>query len=96
MLTLPLAKGVGREKRTVLVVDRRSDSRLAFLASVTLVSWRPLLSSKDGVAVSSVAVKVTMAMAVRVFEAGTRSAEMLYAVMLMPGRAGGGESHGGE
>ena len=42
-----------------------------------LVSWRPLLSSKVVVEMSSRAVKVTMAMAVSWLVAGTRSAEML-------------------
>ena len=55
---------------------RRSDSRGWPLASVTLVSCKPLLSSKVGVVRSSRAVKVTSAVAVRWLAEGSRSAVM--------------------
>ena len=74
---MPLASGVARRDADGGVVGQALGVEgLALSASVTLVTCRPLFSSKVAVVRSSSAVKVTSAVAVRRLTAGSRSALM--------------------
>ena len=76
VVVVPLGSGLIRVKRTVLLLVRRSDSSGWPFASVAFVICRPLFNSKVGFDRSSRAVKVTSAVAVSRFTAGSRSALM--------------------